>query len=113
MDWISIVVSTALFAGMTYFFYRKCQNAILASSIRTLTKWLRWRHGSFLFLWIVAAVYLFIHPDSSGMVLALWWGLLLLAIVIEAVHFIRTFSPEIMSMRLAKEQTAMEPAPRS
>ena len=112
MDWISIVMSTALFAGMTYFFHRKCSDAVISRSAATLTKWLRWRHGSFLLLWVLTAIYLYLQPDSSGKVLALWWGLLILAIVIEAVHFVRTFSPEIMSTRLAKELTADEPAAR-
>ena len=113
MSWIAIIASTALFAGMTYFFYRKCLHAVANSCTESLTKWLRLRHGSFLFLWLLTAVYLYEAPDSSGMVLALWWAMLLLAIVIEAVHFIRTFSPHLMSLRLAKEQEAGQPAARS
>jgi hypothetical protein len=113
MDWTAIIASTALFAGMTYFFHRKCDLAVNASSVASLAKWLRWRHGSFLLLWLLTAVYLYLEPDSSGMVLALWWGLLVLAIVIEAVQFFRTFSPHLMSLRLAKEQTTDEPAARS
>ena len=86
MDWTAIIASTALFAGMTYFFHRKCNRAVNENCAARLTRWLRWRHGSFLVLWLLTAVYLYLEPDSSGMVLALWWGLLILAIIIEAVQ---------------------------
>src|SRR4051812_39705566 len=112
MTWPLIIGSTVLFAGMTYFFHRRCLQAVNARCAATFTKWLRWRHGSFLLLWLLTAVYLYVEPDSSGMVLALWWALLVMAIVIEAVQFVRTFSPHVMSLRLEREQMADEPAAR-
>ena len=110
MNLAAIVLSTVFFAGLTYFFYRKCQSALDANCEITFTKWLRLRHGSFLLLWILTGIYLYIEPDSKGVMLAVWWSVLGLAIIIEGVQFVRTFSPKAMAVLFQKQLGTDQPA---
>jgi hypothetical protein len=105
MNLTAVALSTALFGGLTYFFYRKRLGAAAMNSVNAFTRWMRIRHGTFLALWILVSIYLYAVPDSTGPMLAFWWGCMILAIIMEAIQLGRTFSPRLMSLALEHEQT--------